>query len=119
MSEPIGLFKIRVIAGIVFAVCLILYSVFAFYDYFEGPKITIQSPTDGHATSSSVIHIIGSTKHATSISLNNRPIYIDESGKFDEMEHLELGYNIIRLRIQDRFGRILEKQFYINRITEK
>ena len=119
MSEPLGLFKIRVIAGTIFVIALIAYSIFAFYSYFEGPELVVDSPVDGYSTSSPVIHVIGVTKHASSVGMNDRPIYIDESGKFDELAHLELGYNIIKLRIQDRFGRILEKQFYINRITEK
>lgn len=119
MSEPLGLLKIRFILGIVFVVALIGYSIFAFSDYFEGPDIIVQNPTDGYATTSPVIHVQGVTKRASSVSLNDRSIYIDESGKFDETLHLEPEYNIIKLRVEDRFNRIIQRQLYINRIIEK
>ena len=81
------------------------------YTYFQtrnliaGPVITISNPENGSTRSSSRIEIHGSTKNISHITLNNRQIFIDESGAFTEKVLLSPGYNIITLEAEDKFGR--------------
>ena len=93
---------------------LLLISIFG-YTYFQmrnivtGPVITISTPQDGAILTSSQTEISGTTKNISSISLNDRKIFIDESGVFKEKLLLSPGYNIITLKAKDKFGRKVKK----------
>ena len=81
------------------------YTYFQVQNVVTGPVITISSPLHGSTLSSSLVEITGSTRNISSISLNGRQIFIDESAYFREKVLLSPGYNIITLRAKDRFGR--------------
>ena len=69
----------------------------------QGPMIALE-PIDSVQTRSAVI-LEGNTANIVSITLNDRPIFTDESGNFKEALILENGYTIATLRAADRFGR--------------
>lgn len=69
-----------------------------------GPVIIVTEPVNGAVLSESLIEVVGTTKNISSINLNNRQIFIDESGAFREKLILSPGYNIITLRAKDKFG---------------
>ncbi|NQV93192.1 hypothetical protein HQ403_01705 [Candidatus Kaiserbacteria bacterium] len=73
-----------------------------------GPVISISEPKDGVVVTSSRTEVYGTTKNISSISLNDREIFIDESGAFKEKLLLSPGYNIITVRAEDKFGRKTE-----------
>ena len=56
----------------------------------------------------SLIDVAGIATNISAISLNDRPIFIDESGAFSEKLMLYPGYNIIKLRAEDKFGSTVE-----------
>jgi hypothetical protein len=85
------------------------YGIFQSQKIISGPKITIESPTTGQVLTKSDIDISGVATNISAISLNDRPIFIDESGKFSEKLMLYPGYNIIKLRAEDKFGSQVEK----------
>jgi hypothetical protein len=81
------------------------------YSYFEsrnivnGPMISISEPQNGAVIKVPLVEIKGKTKNISSISLNDRQITVDDKGEFKEKLLLSSGYNIIKLKVQDRFGR--------------
>ncbi|MCB9810589.1 MAG: hypothetical protein H6779_01940 [Candidatus Nomurabacteria bacterium] len=88
-------------------------TVFASYVLFQarfviaGPQITLtEEPTTQHNTR--VVELVGTTKNITHLWLNDRPIFTDETGRFDETLVLENGYTIATLRAKDRYGRETE-----------
>ncbi len=97
--------RIQFIAGIVLIVIIVLYSLYAFWDYIDGPELVIAFPQDGYATTSPLITVTGVAKRTQFISLNDRPVYIDEQGNFKETLLLQPGYTIIKAFVRDRFGR--------------
>ena len=81
------------------------------YDIASGPKLTIKSPTPNTAVSSPLVEVTGQAKRISRIYLNDNQIFTDESGQFKEKLLLAPGYTIIKLKVQDRFGRQVEQRF--------
>jgi hypothetical protein len=101
--------KIKLLAG------LVLFGALAGYVYFqarfliEGPVISIVSPQNGSSVEEPLVTISGTTKNISYITLNNRQIFVDENGRFEEKLIVAEGYNIMGLVAKDRFGRKVEK----------
>ena len=87
---------------------------FAFQARFllQGPLITLVEPPDVVQTEP-MINISGSAKNIVSLTLNDKPIYTDEFGNFNELLILENGNTIMTLRAKDRYGkeRVVKRPF--------
>lgn len=92
-----------------FVLIIVGYGIFQSQKIISGPKISVTSPTTGQTLAKSDIDITGVAANISAISLNDRPIFIDESGSFSEKLMLYPGYNIIKLRAEDKFGSKVEK----------
>ena len=94
---------------------MILFIIVAGYSYYEmrnflaGPKIEIISPKDGELKNQSLINIKGTAKNISKLFLNDRQIFTDEKGVFNEELLLSLGYNIIEIKAEDKFNREIKK----------
>jgi hypothetical protein len=113
--DPIGRSRIRFILTGLFILIIGGYSLYALRNYLEGPRLTINFPTDGYSTTSPAIRVQGVVLRTNFISLNDRPIYIDEQGNFSEVLLLDPGYTIIKLFIRDRFDRSVTRTLYVRR----
>ncbi|MDO8572149.1 MAG: hypothetical protein Q7S11_00065 [bacterium] len=91
------------------ALVVIGYTYLKTKDYIAGPQILITSPISGSSVSNSLIEVVGVAKNISFISLNDRPIFIDEQGNFKEKLLLYSGYNIISVKAEDRYKRSVEK----------
>jgi hypothetical protein len=92
-----------------FVLLLVGYGLFQSKKIISGPQIEITSPISGSTSTISKTEITGIAKNISSISLNDRPIFIDEAGNFSEKLMLYPGYNIIKIRASDKFGSSVEK----------
>ena len=101
MKVLLGLLFIGVIAG---------YTILQSEDFIEGPQITILSPAGGILQSEPLVQIQGKAMRVAEITMNGAPIFIDESGNFDEQILLAHGLNIITLEAQDKFERKVSKE---------
>jgi hypothetical protein len=90
---------------VIFIVTLVVYSYTKSKNLLSGPSITILSPQNGSATSSPAINLKGIARNINAIQLNDRPIFIDEEGNFNELVVLASGYNAFRFNAKDKFGR--------------
>jgi hypothetical protein len=81
------------------------YALFEARGIIIGPTIEITGPKNGEGFDESLTTIEGHAKHVSFISLNDHPITVNESGYFREKLLLSPGYNIIKLKVVDRFGR--------------
>jgi hypothetical protein len=69
-----------------------------------GPQITLkESPTS--PGNERQVHLKGTAYNISRLWLNDRPIFTDAQGNFDEAIVLENGYTIATLRAEDRYGR--------------
>jgi hypothetical protein len=88
------------IAGVIVA-----YSYYASHGIIEGPTIVVTSPAAGETSfATSSVTIKGVATRTQSITLNGRPILIDQAGNFLETIILFPGYNVETLSGVDKFG---------------
>lgn len=99
----IGLFSLL-------GVIIIGYSAFQARKIVEGPELQINSPREGIVYTEPLVEISGIASNIKEIHLDDRPIFIDEKGNFKEKLLLFPGYNIIRLKAQDKFGKETERE---------
>lgn len=111
----LGLNRIQTVIGIILALIIIAYSLWAFWGYIEGPRLHITFPPESYSTTSPLITVIGKAEKAHFISLNDRPIHIDEQGNWSETLLLQPGYTIIKAFVRDRFGREQNSLIYVLR----
>jgi hypothetical protein len=94
-------------------VCLIGYVLFNSRFLLKGPEIAIagldpkseaiQSPTKDFS-------LQGIALHSSYISVNDRPILIDEKGHFDEKLLLSNTVNVVDIYARDKFGKEVRKK---------
>lgn len=104
-----GKLLVRMLVISFFVLTIIGYSIFQAHKIISGPQIALAHVTNGETVHQSDIDISGVAKNISFISLNDRPIYTDESGNFTEKLLLYPGYNIIKLQARDKFGASVEK----------
>ena len=109
MSYLIKRANIKILIVILLLIGILGYTYFQMQSLVTGPVITILEPLNGATLTSSLVEVTGTAKNISSINLNGRQIFIDESGTFKEKLLLSPGYNIITLRAKDKFGRETEK----------
>lgn len=100
--------KISVI--VLFISFIIGYSYFQSRNLIRGPQIVLASPTTGATLSNQVVEIKGSASNISFLSLNDRQIFVDNKGNFNEELLLSPGYNVWTISAKDKFGRIVNKK---------
>jgi hypothetical protein len=113
MSRRETKFYLKAITIVLFLICLFGYGIFEVWKYATGPQILVSSPKNGVSVSESLITITGHGQNTKEITLNDRPIVVDESGRFSEKILLSYGYNILDLEAKDRFGKTTEQKLQI------
>jgi hypothetical protein len=96
-----------------FLIIIALYALFQARFIILGPTLSLISPLDGYVASSSLITVVGRARNATFISLDDRPIFLDEHGNFKETILAPKGLSTIIVKARDRFGRETEKTLRI------
>ncbi len=92
-----------------FALVILFYAYYQTRNLISGPVIEVSSPQNGQTFTEALVEIVGRAKNAVKITLDDRPIFIDESGNFREKLLLSRGYNIIDLKAEDKFGEKTQK----------
>lgn len=94
---------------------LLFFAVLTGYSLFQarfmilGPRVTVIYPQDGTTVDSALVVMKGHADNIAYISLNDRPIFVDENGDFNEKLIAEAGLSILTVRARDRFGRETQK----------
>lgn len=81
------------------------YGLFEARRLLEGPRVVIDSPRDGSATSTGALRVTGRAENISFLTLNDRPSFTDEGGNFQELLSLPSGYTVVTVAAIDRFGR--------------
>jgi hypothetical protein len=94
-------------------ILILIYGLFEARRLIEGPQITIDSPQDGSATSSTAVVISGTAENIAFLTIDDKPAYTDEQGQFTDLLSLHPGVTILTVKATDRFGRSAEKSVSI------
>ncbi len=96
---------------------ILSYSLFQAKNLITGPVINIEEPRDGATLTYDVFDIKGDAKNISSIKLNDSPIFVNEEGKFSEKIVASPGYSVMKLEVEDRFGK--KKTKYLHLVLPK
>lgn len=94
---------------IIFFVLLVLYAIFQARFLIIGPRISVMKPVDNSLVDAGVMVVVGVAKNASQLSIDDRQVYTDMTGHFEEKLIAHTGTNIIKLEARDRFGREITK----------
>lgn len=86
---------------------------------WQGVKIQVSNLEKYTIVDTGMYTLIGTAKHATNLTINDRRIYIDEQGNFTDQLLLLPGYSILTIRAEDTFGNVSEKRFEIYNTEQK
>ena len=100
--------KILTIATLAILLLILIYALFNARLLIAGPQIIIKSPENGSDFDRPLIQIEGEAHNTSFISMNGRPIYVNENGEFKEKLLLPEGTSIIKFDAKDRFERNTE-----------
>lgn len=95
---------IRTALVVLVIISILSYALYQARLLLTGPEISLTEPVPVvHDTR--VVEVAGLARNITTITINGRPMYTDESGYFKEAIVLENGYTITTLEAVDRYGR--------------
>ena len=94
-------------------VVVVGYGLFEARRIIEGPTITILTPADGSATSTSALSITGKAENISFLTINDKPAYTDEAGNFAATLSPPPGVAVVTVAARDRFGRSASKSVFI------
>lgn len=97
--------SVRLMGAFIILGLFLAYVLFQARFLIAGPIVFIETPQSGSTVEAGGITITGEAKRISHLSLNGRPIHVDESGRFSERLLVPEGYTIITLTARDRFGR--------------
>lgn len=93
------------------------YGAFESRRLIQGPTITITSPLDGSATSSTAVTISGVAENISFLTINDQPAYTDQEGHFSLVLSPPRGYAIFTVAAKDRFGRKASRYVHITLVN--
>ena len=85
------------------------YAYYQTQDYIKGPLLELTAPINGSTHQNDVVIIKGNAQNISYISLNGRQIFTDQSGNFSETILLAEGYNLVKVSVQDKYKREVQK----------
>ncbi|MDB5204844.1 MAG: seg [Candidatus Taylorbacteria bacterium] len=105
--------NLRTIAIIIFFLLFVLYAGFETLKLFLGPSLVIDNPKDLSTVTDPSVTVSGKVKRVSYITLNDRQIFADTEGHFEDKLLLLPGYNIIEIAVRDRFNKEVDKTLKI------
>jgi hypothetical protein len=110
MYQQDGKTFLKIIIGVLIVTSIVGYSAYQAKNLILGPQITLLTPSNGATIGNPMVEIKGEAKNVAFISLNNRQIFIDKDGIFNEELLLAPGYNMWKIEAKDKFGRSVSKR---------
>jgi len=94
---------------IILLLLALAYGIFRAYPLLTGPSIKILNLTDGSTVASTTFKISGIVNRAKEITLQGKPITIDNKGNFTETLVATYPYTILVLVATDKYGAVETK----------
>ncbi len=92
------------------ALLIVGYAIFNTRFLIRGPEIVLENVEDSIVTEEKTLSLTGKILHSSFISINGRPIFIDENGNFNEKLLLSSGVSIIDIYAKDKFGKEVRRK---------
>ncbi len=95
---------LQILGSLILLAIIVSYAAFQARFLITGPQIVLENEPETQQNVR-VINLTGKAFNITRLWLNDRQIYTDEDGYFNEALVLENSYTISTLRATDRYGR--------------
>lgn len=105
---------IKIITLVVFLGLVTGYAYSNTIDMIKGPEIIISTPNDGVVVRDNLVTVSGQALRIAKIYLNDKQIFTNNEGYFEELIASPEGYNAFKLTANDIFGRQTEKIIVFN-----
>ena len=96
---------LKIALYVVLSIVILVYALDKTKNLLLGPKIIIKSPLNGALIETSTVVLSGTAKNISKISVNGRPISIEQDGNFSQELVVPPGYTIISVTGTDRYGK--------------
>ena len=106
-------FNVKLFAAWMSILMLVSYGLFNARSLILGPSVEIFTPARDTETESNILVVKGRAKNITFISLNEKPIFVDTEGLFEDKLLLSPGSNIIEVKAKDRFQNEVVKTVHV------
>ncbi|MCX6712872.1 MAG: hypothetical protein NTY66_01545 [Candidatus Vogelbacteria bacterium] len=103
----------KTVAGLLLVILVIGYGLFEAYDLVRGPSLVILTPQNGALLRDPLVEVTGIAKRTAKIQISGRQIFAQSDGSFKEPLLLGSGYNIIEVKVEDQFGRRINKKIEV------
>lgn len=100
-----GYRAVRITLGIALVLFILGYAASKSINLIEGPIVRLDTPGNGETLRTPFLLISGNAKNIAFLSLNDRQIFVNDSGDILDRLLLHEGYNVITLKATDKFGR--------------
>lgn len=108
-KKEISLNRVRirqaVVLGAAILVGLLLYIFIQYRQAFFSPSLSIDAPQEHAVISTQTITIIGNTEDNASVTINNIPVFVDQSGNFKKEIAVFSGTSTIIIKSTNSFGK--------------
>lgn len=95
-----------------FFLLFVLYGIFEGVKLYQGPSLTLNTPSYATVTGP-LFTVSGVVKRSAYLTLNDRQIFADTKGYFEDKLLLSPGYNIIEVEVKDRFEKQVSKKIHV------
>ncbi len=85
------------------------YAYYQTRDYLKGPVLELYAPENGSTHHIGTVVVEGFAKNISYISVNDKQIFTDQEGNFNEKILLAEGYNVIKISSKDKYQRENQK----------
>jgi len=99
--------------GILFFIFILLFGYNRFERYINGPEMVLISLEQYQVIDNFSMVVTGTVKNTQSISINNRPLILNQDNSFTEMIVVSPGLTIIEIDMSDSFGKTKQYLYQI------
>ena len=95
----------RILIAIVI-IGLVSFLIIKVNDIFQPPPLTITNPADGQIVTDRQLVVAGVSSPEAEIVINNKAVYVEQSGEFSTTVDLQKGLNLIKMTAKKRYSRV-------------
>lgn len=110
----------RIVIGLIAAALLFFIGSHVF-NLISPPNLIVEYPAEDLQTAVPTIDISGQTEQEVRITINDKPVLTDPTGRFIHTTSLTRGLNIITVRAQRKYGRphIVKRTVFLEDLRQK
>jgi hypothetical protein len=87
---------------------VLVFLAFKVEQIFVPPYLSISSPSDLEVVTQKQVTVIGQSEPEVELIINNKEIFVDESGNFETLLDLQKDLNLIKITAKKRYSRVKE-----------